>query len=54
MDSEEDVRRGGEAADSPLLAYLVFIKMEEITDKLKLLNYEQGFCKRFKMKPVSK
>lgn len=54
MQGEDETKRGGEAADSPLLAYLVFIKMEEVMDKLKLLNYEQKFCKKFKLKPCSK
>ena len=54
MDGEEDTRRSGDATDSPLLAYLVFIKMEEVADKLKLLNYEIGFCKQHKFKPLSR
>ncbi len=55
MEGEEDTRRGGgEPSDSPLLAYLVFTKMEEVADKLKLLNYELEFCKRLRLKPFSK
>ncbi len=54
MAGQEDTRRGGEPEESPLLAYLVFIKMEEVTNKLKLLNYEQEFCKRLRLKPFSK
>ena len=38
-------------SDNPLLAQLVFVKMEEVMDKLKLLDYEEGFCAALKFKP---
>ncbi len=49
--SEEGVRRPGDLAENPLLAQLVFFKMEGIMDKLKLLQYESGFCQKLKFKP---
>lgn len=51
---EDSARKSGDTADSPLLAHLVFIKMEDIMDKLKLLDYENGFCKELKIKPFYK
>lgn len=42
------------SVENPLLAHLVFVKMEDIMDKLKLLDYENEFCKKFKIKPFSK
>lgn len=53
MDSEE-ARRGGELSDNPLLAHLVFVRMEDLADRLKLLNYETRFCKQHKFKPFSR
>ena len=50
MEGEES-RRSTELSDNPLLAHLVFIKMEDIMDKLKLLDYERGFCKEHKFRP---
>ena len=44
-------RRAGDLSENPLLAHLIFVKMEEIMDKLKLLDYEVGFCKKLKFKP---
>ena len=38
-------------SDNPLLAQLVFVKMEELMDKLKLLDYEEAFCAALKFKP---
>lgn len=50
MEGEEG-RRSGDVSDNPLLTHLVFVKMEHLMDKLKLLNYEQEFCKKLKFKP---
>ena len=47
---EEEVRR--DLAESPLLAHLVVLKMEEVMDKLKLLDYEKLFCKSLKFRPL--
>lgn len=38
-------------SDNPLLAQLVFVKMEEAMDKLKLLDYEAEFCAALKFRP---
>ena len=44
-----------EDADSgPGGAYATFITMEELLDKLKLLNYDQEFIKSLKMKPLTR
>ncbi len=43
-----------EHSDSPLLAQLLVLKMDDIMDKLKLLNYEKKFCKALKFKPFPK
>ncbi len=41
-------------SDNPLLFQLVFVKMEDVMDKLKLLDYESKFCKKLKFKPFSR
>ena len=48
---EEDDNARTELSSNPQLAHLVFIKMEDLMDGLKLLNYETKFCKQFKFKP---
>lgn len=53
MEGEEGTRRGN-LSENPLLAQLVFVKMEDIMDKLKLLHYEAGYCKMMKFKPFPK
>ena len=52
--SDEGGRRPGDLGESPLLTQLVTVKMEDIMDKLKLLQYESGFCKKLKFKPFSR
>lgn len=58
--SETSVKPDGDGAprldlsDNPLLFQLVFAKMEDIMDKLKLLDYESKFCKKLKFKPFSR
>lgn len=54
MEGEEGGRRTGDLSDNPLLVHLVFVKMEDIMDKLKLLDYELGFCKKLNIKPFSR
>ena len=51
MEGEEGNRKALDLSDNPLLSHLVIVKMEEIMDKLKLLDYETGFCKKLKFKP---
>lgn len=48
---EDDDNARTELSGNPQLAHLVFIKMEDLMDGLKLLNYEAKFCKQFKFKP---
>lgn len=57
MEGEESVsggRRTGDLSENPLLTQLIFIKMEDTMDKLKLLQYENEFCKKLKFKPFSR
>jgi estrogen-related receptor beta like 1 len=52
----EDRRRGGddEGEGGPGAAYLMFVVMEDLMDKLKLMSYESSFCRQFGMKPFSR
>ena len=47
---------GAEAAvdGGPGLAYMPFVVMEDLLDKLKLLNYEEQFVKDLKMRPLTR
>ena len=51
---EDDDNARTELSGNPQLAHLVFIKMEDLMDGLKLLNYETKFCRQFKFKPFSR
>lgn len=51
MAEAEEVRRPGELTENPLLHQLIVVKMEKIMDRLKLMNYEEKFCKKFKFPP---
>lgn len=47
----------GDGADddvSPGLAYVPFIEMEALSNKLKLLNYESEYLLKWRMKPLSR
>ena len=52
----EERRRGDEGSEEagPGLAYQPFVDMEELLDKLKLLHYEESFCKQLGFKPFSR
>lgn len=51
----EDKRRGEDVEDGgPGLVYMPFVIMEEILDKLRLLDYERQFQMKMKMKPISR
>ncbi len=52
----EDGRRGGDDASEkgPGHSYMHFVLMEELLDKLKLLNYEQEYLKELGFKPLSR
>ncbi len=57
--SADERRRGGEEGQGsemggPGLAYQPFVVMEELLDKLKLLHYEESFCKQLAFKPFSR
>jgi len=54
----DKAKKAGEAteddASSPASAFSVFIMMEDLIDKLKLLGYESQFVKEFNTKLLSK
>ena len=52
--ADEDDRRGGEEGGGPGDRYQPFVVMEELLDKLKLLHYEESFCKQLGFKPFSR
>ena len=54
VEGDEGRREGGEYSDNPLLAHMVFVKMEALMDNLKLLDYEKEFCKMLRFKPFSR
>ena len=39
---------------SPGEAYVIYIEMNNLSNKLKLLNYEDEYLIRWKMKPLSR
>ena len=45
---------GGGGEGGPGLAYMPFVVMEDLLDKLKLLNYEEQFVKDLKMRPLTR
>ena len=40
--------------EGPGAAYMVYQDMEELLDKLKLLHYEETYCKQLLFKPLSR
>ncbi|KAJ8316077.1 hypothetical protein KUTeg_006091 [Tegillarca granosa] len=51
----EDKRRGDDVEDGgPGLVYMPFVIMEELLDKLRLLDYERDFSRKMNMKPISR
>ena len=51
----EERKRSEETEDAgPGLAFLPFIIMEELLEKLKLLKYEKNFMMDMNMKPLSR
>lgn len=52
--SRERLRTSEEADGGPGAAYVTFVVMEELLDKLKLLTYDQEFIKALKMKPLNR
>lgn len=58
-DTENDRRRvngddDNDADVSPGAAFLPFIEMEALSNKLKLLDYEAEYLLKWRMKPLSK
>lgn len=49
-----DGEEGGSEDGGPGLLFQPFVIMEELLDKLKLLDYEAGFCKQYSFKPFSR
>lgn len=52
-------RRGGEGAEAaaergPGAAYQMFVTMEDLLEKLKLLDYEEEALRRHNMRPLSR
>ena len=55
VDMSEDKRRGDEVEDGgPGLVYMPFVIMEELLEKLRLLDYDREFQQKLKMKPISR
>lgn len=54
--SEERRRGGGEDGEDggPGLVYMPFVIMEELTDKLRLLDYDRSFLRKMNIKPISR
>lgn len=53
----EEKRRGGgdETVDGgPGLVYMPFVIMEELTDKLRLLEYDRNLLRKMNVKPISR
>lgn len=49
-----DVRREDEDERSPGLQHQMFVVMEDLLDKLKLLDYEEQVLVKHNMKPLSR
>lgn len=50
-----DLERENELGfDNPNVAYRPFVIMEELLEKLKLINYDIGFCRDKHYKPISR
>ena len=53
----DEARRGGAEAGAeqgPGQVYMHFVVMEDMMDKLKLMDYEEGFLKGLGFKPLSR
>jgi len=51
---EGDSGAGEDATGGAVAAYQPFVIMEELLDKLKLLHYDDGFCRQLGLKPFSR
>ncbi len=53
--ADEENRRGEGGEAAPGVSFLnSFVVMEDVLDKLKLLDYESAFCKDWGFKPFSR
>jgi len=54
--SDDRRRGGGEDGEDggPGLVYMPFVIMEELTDKLRLLDYDRSFLRKMNIKPISR
>lgn len=41
-------------ANAPSALYVVNIRMEDLLEKLKLLNYDEEYVQQLKMKPINR
>ena len=51
---EETPEDSGPPDGGPGLVYMPFVVMEDLLDKLKLLNYEEEFVKDLRMRPLNR
>ena len=54
MAEDGPTRRGDPVVDIKGAAFLPYMIMEDIIDKLKLLNYEDEFIARLGQRPISR
>ena len=52
--SADAAGRGGESEVGPGMVYKPFIVMEDLLDKLKLMNYEKEFSAELRMRPLNR
>ncbi|XP_005103543.1 intraflagellar transport protein 57 homolog [Aplysia californica] len=52
----EDKKRGGDEGEDggPGLVYMPFVIMEELLDKLRLLDYDKDFSRKMNLKPINR
>jgi len=46
--------QSSETVDNPALIYKPFVLMEELLEKLKLINYDVAFCRTLHYRPISR
>jgi len=46
--------RSSESVNNPALIHKPFVLMEELLEKLKLVNYDVNFCRALHYKPLSR
>ncbi|CAL8090010.1 unnamed protein product [Calicophoron daubneyi] len=52
--SSEKQKTVGDTGDAPPNPYALFVHMEKLSEKLKLLNYERDYCRTRHQKPISR